>query len=88
MVKIPNQTKSDWSLRQELSIINGIVFKSKMLLMPEIIRSDDGHQYSSSRFKNFAKDCIFQHTTSHLELISKKGEEKIRRSKASIMINT
>ena len=59
-----------------------------MLLIPEIIRSDDGHQYSSSSFKNFAKDWIFQHRTSSPELISKKGEEKIRRSKASIMINT
>ena len=35
---IVNEAKSYWSFREELSIINGIVFKSERLLIPEVMR--------------------------------------------------
>ena len=35
---IPNETKSYWSFREELSIINGIVFKGERLVIPEVMR--------------------------------------------------
>ena len=35
---IPNDAKSHWSFREELSIINGIVFKGERLVIPEVMR--------------------------------------------------
>ena len=35
---IPNEAKSYWSCREELSIINGIVFKGERLVIPEVMR--------------------------------------------------
>ena len=35
---IPNEAKSYWSFREELSIINGIVFKGERLVIPEVMR--------------------------------------------------
>ena len=64
---ILNEAKSYWPFREELSIINRIVFKRERLLIPEVMRSDNGPQYSSSSFKKFSKDWIFQHTTSSSE---------------------
>ena len=41
---IPNDEKSYWSFREELSIIYGIVFKGKRLLVPEVMRNYNGPQ--------------------------------------------
>ena len=35
---IPNEAKSYWSFREELSIINEIVFKGERLVIPEVMR--------------------------------------------------
>ena len=35
---IPNEAKSYWSFREELSIITGIVFKGERLVIPEVMR--------------------------------------------------
>ena len=35
---IPNETKSYWSFREELSTINRIVFKGERLVIPEVMR--------------------------------------------------
>ena len=35
---IPNEAKSYWSFREELSVINRIVFKSERLVTPEVMR--------------------------------------------------
>ena len=35
---IPDEAKSYWSFREELSIINGIVFKGERLVIPEVMR--------------------------------------------------
>ena len=34
----PNEAKSYWSFREELSIINGIVFKGERLVITEVMR--------------------------------------------------
>ena len=39
---LPNDKKSYWSFREELSIINGILFKGKRLLIPEVMRNYNG----------------------------------------------
>ena len=35
---MPNEAKSYWSFREELSIINGIVFNCERLVIPEVMR--------------------------------------------------
>ena len=35
---MPNKTESYWSFREELSIVNGIVFKGERLIILEVMR--------------------------------------------------
>ena len=35
---IPNEAKSDWSFREKLSIISGIIHKGQRLVIPEVMR--------------------------------------------------
>ena len=49
-----------------------VIKKSKHIFsrmgVPEVMRSDNGPQYSSLRFKKFAEDLKFQHITSSLDI--------------------
>ena len=49
--------------------------------IPEVMRSDNGPQYSSSSFKKFAKDWRFQYITSSPEYPKSNGlaEKKARK---------
>ena len=48
---IPNEAKSDWSFREKLSIISGIIYKGERLVIPEVMRKRVLEQLHSAHMR-------------------------------------